>query len=87
MHAQHLSQKLVRERQGVMTHKVMYDEDPTAAARLDRMNGIAGENVKGLAQQDLAVVGDQPPQLGAGVSHLVQVITAMREAVPLTCTT
>ena len=72
LHAQHLAQELVREGQGVLIRPVMHGQDPAAAARLDGMNSVAGDRLKRLSQEGLAVVQDQLPQRGTGLLNLTQ---------------
>ncbi len=58
LYAQHLGQELVSERQRVLLQLVAQHEEPTAAARLDRMYGIAGEKLERVREQDLGITSN-----------------------------
>src|SRR6185312_16058558 len=66
LHAQHLGQKLMGERQIVLAHPILRAQDPTATARFDVMDGVAGDALERLGQQSLDIAAKQLLQGRAG---------------------
>jgi len=61
-HAQHLSEKFLRQRQIVAAGKVAHMEQPATHAGLDRMTGVARCRLLRLREQHLLMLDEQGPE-------------------------